>query len=158
MNVKIDLKKLMVSLAVPLAMGGRSALITKDNMVMFELVKKPPLAPPGWLFPVAWTILYILMGLASYWVWISDKPRGIKKAGAVYYALSLVLNFAWPIIFFDLDKYLAAFIWLCLLWIFILLATVQFSKSDRRAGIAMLPYLIWVAFAGYLNFGIYLLN
>lgn len=158
MNVKIEWKKLIVSLAAPLAVGGLSALITKDNMVMFELVKKPPLAPPGWLFPVAWTVLYILMGLASYWVWNSDAQRGVKKAGAAYYALSLVFNFAWPIVFFNLDKYLAAFIWLCLLWLFILLAAVQFRRADSRAGVAMLPYLLWVAFAGYLNLGIYLLN
>ena len=158
MNVKIEWKKLIVSLAAPLAVGGLSALITKDNMVMFELVKKPPLAPPGWLFPVAWTVLYILMGLASYWVWNSDAQRGVKKAGAAYYALSLVFNFAWPIIFFNLDKYLAAFIWLCLLWRFTLLAAVQFRRADSRAGVAMLPYLLWVAFAGYLNLGIYLLN
>lgn len=158
MNVKIEWKKLIVSLAAPLAAGFLSALITKDNMVMFELVKKPPLAPPGWLFPVAWTVLYILMGLASYWLWISGAQPRVKKAGAVYYALSLVFNFAWPIIFFNLDKFLAAFVWLCLLWVFILLAAVQFLKADRRAGLAMLPYLLWVAFAGYLNLGIYLLN
>ena len=130
MNVKIEWKKLIVSLAAPLAVGGLSALITKDNMVMFELVKKPPLAPPGWLFPVAWTVLYILMGLASYWVWNSDAQRGVKKAGAAYYALSLVFNFAWPIIFFNLDKYLAAFIWLCLLWLFILLDSLHFSSRE----------------------------
>lgn len=147
-----------MSLAAPLAVGGLSALITKDNMVMFELVKKPPLAPPGWLFPVAWTILYILMGLASYWVWTSDAQPRVKRSGAAYYVLSLVFNFAWPIIFFNFDKYLAAFIWLCLLWLFILLTAVQFRRADRRAGLAMLPYLLWVAFAGYLNLGIYLLN
>ena len=112
MNVKIEWKKLAVSLAAPLAVGGLAALITKDNMLMFEVIEKPPLAPPGWLFPVAWTILYILMGLASYRVWTSDARKAQKQTAGVYYALSLVFNFGWPIIFFNAEKYLAAFIWL----------------------------------------------
>ena len=98
-----------MSLAAPLAVGGLAALITKDNMLMFEVIEKPPLAPPGWLFPVAWTILYILMGLASYRVWTSDAQKAQKQTAGVYYALSLVFNFGWPIIFFNAEKYLAAF-------------------------------------------------
>lgn len=104
MNVKIKWKKLAVSLAAPLAVGGLSALITKDNMLMFEVIEKPPLAPPGWLFPVAWTILYILMGLASYRVWTSDARKAQKQTAGVYYALSLVFNFGWPIIFFNAEN------------------------------------------------------
>ena len=76
MNVKIEWKKLIVSLAAPLAVGGLSALITKDNMVMFELVKKPPLTPPGWVFPIVWTLLYAMMGAASYLVFTSGAPQG----------------------------------------------------------------------------------
>ena len=158
MNVKIERKKLAVSLAAPLAVGGLAALITKDNMLMFEVIEKPPLAPPGWLFPVAWTILYILMGLASYRVWTSDARKAGKQTAGVYYALSLVFNFGWPIIFFNAEKYLAAFIWLCLMWICTLLATVRFWKTDNAAGWLMLPYLLWTTFAGYLNMGIYLLS
>lgn len=90
MNVKIEWKKLAVSLAAPLAVGGLAALITKDNMLMFEVIEKPPLAPPGWLFPVSWTMLYILMGLASYSVWISDARKVQKQTAGVYYALSLI--------------------------------------------------------------------
>lgn len=156
--MKIKWKKLIASLAVPLAVGGLSGLITKDNVIMFELVTKPPLAPPAWLFPAVWTLLYILMGLASCTVWVSDAQPKLKRHGTVYYALSLVLNFCWPIIFFNLDKYLAAFICLCLLWISVLLTAVQFRRADGRAGRLMLPYLLWVTFAGYLNMGIYLLN
>lgn len=156
--MKIEWKKLAVSLAVPLAVGGAAALITKDNMVMFEVLEKPPLAPPGWVFPAAWTVLYILMGLASYKVWISDAPPERRRAAGVYYALSLVFNFGWPIIFFNLEKYLAAFVWLCLLWLFTLAAAVQFKRADKASGWLMLPYVLWVTFAGYLNMGIYLLN
>lgn len=151
-------KRLAASLAVPLAVGGLSGLITKDDTIMFELVNKPPLAPPGWLFPAVWTLLYILMGLASYLVWVSAVPPAQKKSAAVYYAVSLALNFSWPIIFFVLDRYLAAFILLCLLWGFVLLTSLRFRRIDAAAGLLMLPYLLWTAFAGYLNLGIYLLN
>ena len=156
--MKIRWKRLITSLAVPLAVGGLSGLITKDDTIMLELLEKPPLTPPGWLFPVVWTLLYILMGLAAYRVWISAAQPGAKKLGAACYALSLVFNFGWPVIFFTLDKYLAAFIWLCLLWVLVLLTTVRFRRLDGRAGALMLPYLLWVTFAGYLNMGIYMLN
>lgn len=156
--MKIRWKKLITSLAVPLAVGGLSGLITKDDTIMLELLEKPPLTPPGWLFPVVWTLLYILMGLAAYRVWISAAQPAQRKSAAVYYAVSLALNFSWPVIFFTLDKYLAAFIWLCLLWVLVLLTTVRFRRIDGTAGLLMLPYLLWTAFAGYLNLGIYLLN
>ncbi len=157
-NMNAKHKKLITSLALPLTVGGLSGLITKDYTIIFELLAKPPLAPPGRLFPIVWTVLYILMGLASYWVWISDARPETKKLGAVYYTLTLVFNFVWPIIFFVFDRYLAAFIWLCLLWLTVLLTAVQFRRADGKAGSAMLPYLLWVTFAGYLNLGIYLLN
>ncbi len=156
--MNIRRKRLIASLALPLAVGGLSGLITKDDVIMFRLLEKPPLAPPGWLFPIVWTLLYILMGLAAYRVWISAAPPGEKRLGAVCYALSLAFNFGWPVIFFTLDKYLAAFIWLCLLWVIVLLTTVRFRRLDGRAGALMLPYLLWVTFAGYLNLGVYLLN
>lgn len=156
--MNIRWKKLIASLAVPLTVGGLAGFAAKDNMIMFELVSKPPLAPPGWLFPIVWTLLYILMGLAAYRVWISGAQPKVKRLAALYYALSLVFNFGWPVIFFNFDRYLAAFIWLCLLWLFALLTAVQFCKADNKAGWLMLPYLLWVIFAGYLNMGIYLLK
>lgn len=156
--MKTNFKRLAACIAAPLAVGGLAAVLTKDNMVMFELINKPPLSPPGWLFPVAWTILYILMGLASYWAFSSNASEKAKRAGLLYYALSLALNFAWPILFFNYDKYLIAFITLLFMWLFILLATVQFGKADKHAALATLPYLLWTSFAGYLNLGIYLLN
>lgn len=156
--MKHDYKRLGICLAVPLAVGGLAAYLMRDNTIMFELVKKPPLAPPPWLFPVAWTLLYILMGAASYRVWRSRAPLGRRRLAAVYYAMSLAFNFGWPILFFNLDKYLAAFVWLCLLWLFTLLSTAWFYRCDKPAGAMMLPYVLWVAFAGYLNLGVYLLN
>lgn len=155
MNVKIKWKKLAVSLAAPLAVGGLSALITKDNMLMFEVIEKPPLAPPGWLFPVVWTVLYVLMGTASYLVLTSGRPNGLAL---LVYGVQLLFNFFWPLFFFNMQAYLFAFVWLVLLWLLILAATILFFRISRPAGWLMVPYLLWVAFAGYLNLSIYLLN
>lgn len=156
--VKTNWKKLGAAIALPLAVGASSALITKDSMIMFEVLKKPPLSPPSWLFPIAWTVLYILMGTASYIVLCSDEDNAQKRRALSYYALSLVFNFGWPILFFAFEKYLAAFVWLLVMWLFTLLATVRFYGGGKAAGNLMLPYILWTGFAGYLNYGIYLLN
>ena len=153
--MKIQWKKLISCIAIPLAVGGISAFLTWDGMQTFQALNKPALAPPAWLFPVAWTILYILMGIASYLVLTSGKPN---KLALALYSAQLIFNFFWSIIFFGLERYLFAFIWLALLWLLILLTTISFYKISKPAGYLMLPYLLWVTFAGYLNFSIYLLN
>ena len=99
-----------------------------------------------------------MMGAASYLVWVSDKPKRKKELALVYYAIQLAFNFGWSIIFFNIAEYLPAFIWLCILWAFILLTAIQFFSIDKRAGWLMIPYLLWVVFAGYLNYGVYILN
>ncbi len=153
--MKKQWKTLIFCIAVPLAVGILSALLTRNSMQTFDSINKPELAPPGWLFPVAWTILYILMGIASYLVVISRKPNG---SALITYGLQLLFNFFWSIIFFNRSLYLFAFIWLVILWLLILKTTIQFYQISEPAGVLMIPYLLWVAFAGYLNFSIYLLN
>lgn len=147
-----------VSILIPLAVGGLSALLTRDGMRLFALMRKPPLAPPAWVFPAAWTALYIMMGVASYLVYASGASRVRRERALTFYALQLGMNFFWSIVFFSLEMYLTAFIWLVGMWMLILICTVLFWHIDRRAGRLMLPYLAWVAFAGYLNMGIFLLN
>lgn len=151
-------KNLVGCLALPLIVGGLSALVTKDSMTMFEYVSKPPLSPPGWLFPVAWTILYILMGLASYFVYISHKPKGDINSALIFYGLQLFFNFFWSVFFFNLEKYLFSFIWLLAMLALIIVTTVKFINIDKRSGYLMLPYIAWTVFAAYLNFGVYMLN
>ena len=137
--MKVQWKKLIVSLLLPLAVGGAAALLTKDGMGRFETVIKPPLSPPAWIFPVAWTLLYILMGVACYLVWTARK----KEPNALfYYGIQLFLNFFWPIIFFNIRNDLFE----------------KFSITKKAAGYLLLPYLVWTTFAAYLNLGIYLLN
>ena len=153
--MKIQWKTLIICLAIPLAVGSLSALLTRNSMETFNSITKPSLAPPGWLFPVVWTILYILMGIASYLVLTSGKPN--DKALTTY-GIQLIFNFFWSIIFFNLELYLFAFIWLVLLWVLVLITTLLFYQISKPAGYLMIPYLLWVTFAGYLNFTIYLLN
>lgn len=142
-------------IALPLLVGAGSALLTRSGMESFDSVIKPPLSPPAWLFPVVWTILYVLMGVASYLVLTSGKLR----ANALYaYGIQLILNFFWSILFFNVENYLLAFVWLILLWIAVLVTTVLFFRIRHAAGILMIPYLLWVTFAGYLNLSIALLN
>ena len=153
--MKIQWKKLIVCILIPLAVGGLAALLTRGSMAAFAALKQPPLSPPGWLFPVVWTILYILMGVASYLVLVSGKPN---DAALTVYAVQLVFNFCWSLIFFNFELYLFAFVWLLALWLLILCTMLLFFRISKPAGYLMLPYLAWVMFAGYLNLGIYLLN
>lgn len=152
------LRATVVSILIPLAVGGLSALLTRDGIRLFALVKKPPLAPPAWVFPAAWTALYIMMGIASCLVYVSGASHVRRERALTFYAAQLGMNFFWSIIFFSLEMYLPAFIWLVGMWLLIVICTVLFWHIDRRAGRLMLPYLAWVAFAGYLNMGIFLLN
>ena len=175
--MKIQWKSLIVSILIPLAVGGLSALLTRDSMMAFSALAQPPLSPPGWLFPVVWTILYILMGIASYLALIAVPETAAPYSGtgstggggmalddpATYpalraYTAQLVFNFGWSLIFFNLQWYLPAFLWLVVLWVWILITTVRFYRLSPLAGLLMLPYLAWVTFAGYLNLGVWWLN
>lgn len=143
----------------PLAVGGLAAFLTRNNMNIYEEIKTPPLSPPSILFPIAWTILYILMGISSA---IIRRKREENKAAAenalLIYAASLVFNFIWSLIFFNFKMYLFSFIWLAVLLALIILTIIKYRRLSPPAAYLQLPYALWVAFAGYLNFGIYLLN
>ena len=152
----IKLKPLLISLVISLGVGGLSALLTQGSMEQYRNLKQPPLSPPGWVFPVVWTVLFVLMGIAAYLVWMRDST-GRNDALALYGA-QLFFNFFWTLIFFNLQNYALAFFWLLALWLLILLCTLRFFKEVPAAGWLMVPYLVWVAFAGYLNAGVWLLN
>jgi benzodiazapine receptor len=150
-------KALIICIAIPLITGAISGFISRGSMGIFQQLNKPPLSPPGWLFPVVWTILYVLMGIASYLVLSCRRKRESVKALTVY-TFQLVLNFFWSIFFFNYQQYLFAFIWLIFLWIMIYVTIKLFSRCSKPAAFLMLPYLLWVTFAGYLNLAIYLIN
>ena len=142
------------SILIPVLLGAAVGLLTR-NPQGFEMLQKPPLSPPAWLFPVAWTILYILMGV-SYGL-LKEKGLADNTAKGVYYA-QLAVNLLWPFAFFLLQWRLFAFIWLILLIILVIAMIAVFYKRDKTAALLQIPYLIWLLFAGYLNLAIYLLN
>ena len=145
-------------IAIPLLVGIIAALLTGGGMELFETIEKPPLSPPGWLFPIVWTILYVLMGISSYLILTSEAEQGqIDKAISIY-GYQLVVNFLWPTFFFNLEWYLFSFIWLVLLWILVLIMILRFYQIDKRAAWLNVPYLVWLTFAGYLNLAIWILN
>ncbi len=149
----------VISVVIALAVGGISALLTMNNMDLYSKIEQPALAPPPWLFPVVWTILYVLMGIGAALVYNRKdfKPEETRNA-LIIYAVNLALNFFWSIIFFNLEAYLFAFIWLVALWIVIIAMIISFRKVSPVAAYLQIPYLIWVTFAGYLNLAIYILN
>ena len=154
----MKIKTLLIALLLPLAVGGLSALISGGMGGDYAQLVKPPLSPPGWLFPVVWTVLYILMGLASYRVAMSEASRPEKSRALRPYGLQLFFNFFWSILFFNGELYLLAFVWLVVLWILIAVTALRFYAIDKTAGYLLVPYLLWVTFAGYLNLAIALLN
>ena len=151
-------KSLILCLLLPVAVGGVSALLSRSGMENFSQLEQPPLSPPAWLFPVAWTVLYLMMGLASWQVLESGKPEGAVRKALQWYGAQLAANFFWSIIFFRLELYLTAFLWLLLLWALILITLLQFRRIRSSAAWLLAPYLVWVTFAGYLNLGVWFLN
>lgn len=149
---KIQWKPLMISLLISLGTGAVSAILSQNIMEKYEALYKPPLSPPGWVFPVVWTILYILMGIAAYLVYVSDTPE--SDQAIKLYAVQLVVNAGWSIIFFGFGIYLFAFAWLLLLWYLVFLTAKQFYDINPTAGKLMIPYIIWLTFAAYLNLAI----
>ena len=151
-------KNYVFFIAVTEAVGVFAGIIIKDGVKIYsEAITKPPLSPPSWVFPVMWSVLYALMGYCAARVSLS-KPSKDRRRALYYYAAQLAFNFLWSIIFFNAQAFLIAFIWLAILWVLIFLTMRQFGKIDSLSGKLMIPYLIWVSFAGYLNLGVWLLN
>ncbi len=158
MIIKFDLKKLLISIAIPLIVGGISAFITRGSQDTYANFNNPPLAPPSWLFPIVWSILYVLMGVSLYLVWNSKADYESKKGAIVFWVLQLAFNFIWSPIFFIWQNFFLAFIVLVLIFVFALITVIKFYNISKPAALLQIPYLIWLVFAGYLNLGVYLLN
>ena len=151
------MKKIWFFLGLPLAVGGLATLLA-GGMGSYKSFAQPPLSPPGWVFPVVWSLLYLAMGYASWRVYTKEENHRQRRLSLGLYLVQLFFNFLWPIIFFRFEAFLLAFGVLIALWIGIVATMWQFYKSDERAGDLLIPYLLWVTFAGYLNLGVYLLN
>ena len=168
--MKINWKLLIICILIPLITGSVSAALTAGGREVFSTVNKPPLSPPAWIFPVVWTLLYTLMGISSYLVYTWDGKviikENVKNTGEEkeknralsLYGYQLIVNFLWPVFFFDFQWYFFAFLWLVLLWVLVAKMIFQFGNISQTAALLNAPYLLWLGFAGYLNLGIWLLN
>ena len=135
---------------LPLAVGGAAAVLTMDAMAQYSALPQPPLAPPAWVFPAVWTVLYLLMGAASRRVYRLG-PQESRNALMLYY-VQLAAHFVWPLLYFRAQEYEVAFWWLLLLLALVLAALSAFSRLDKAAGRLLMPYAAWLLFAAYLNY------
>ena len=154
MKIK-DKRSLIIAILIPIAVGTLSAIFSR-NMQIYSSINKPALSPPGILFPIVWTILYILMGISSYIIYESNDPK--RDRALRTYVLQLIFNFYWSIIFFRFNLFFTAFVWLLALIFLIVKMIRQFYHIKPVAAYLQIPYLLWCLFAAYLNFMIFRLN
>ncbi len=157
-NLSKAIKPYIISILISVGTGALSAFLTRGNMDIYEEIATPPLSPPSILFPIVWTILYVLMGISAAMIYTTPLKSAQKESALKTYAASLVVNFTWSLIFFNFRAYLLAFIWLLLLLVLIIKTIFAYLKITPLAAYLQIPYALWVAFAGYLNIGIWLLN
>ena len=149
----------VISIAIALGVGGLSALLTMGNMDLYSDLKQPPLAPPAILCPIVWTVLYVLMGVSAAMVLTDGRVEKSERSAAIMpYTASLFVNFFWSILFFNFRAFFPAFIWLLLLEFLVVMTILSYRKVNTGAAYLQIPYVTWVAFAGYLNFAIWILN
>lgn len=158
-KIKPYIRIYIIAIAIPIGVGLLSTLFTKDNMNIYEELIVPNIAPPALVFPIVWTVLYTLMGVSSAMVYnrrITDTAD--VRSALTTYAVSLVINFGWSIIFFNANAFLLSFLWLILLLYFVIKTILEYRKIEPLAAYLQIPYALWVIFAGYLNIAIYFLN
>lgn len=156
--MKVKTKELIFFVAIPLLVGILSSFLSDGEMAVFRQLNLPPLSPPGWVFPIVWTILYVLMGVASYLIYSASAPSPKISSALNLYSWQLFVNFLWPIFFFRFELYLFSFVWLLFLWGLVFLTMIAFYRISKPAGLLLLPYLLWLTFAAYLNLFVTLLN
>ena len=155
---KVNFKTYAFWILLAEGVGALSGWLSRGGMKAYEsTIIQPPLSPPSWLFPIVWAILYALMGFGAARVYTAPKGPDRTK-GLNLFILQLVVNFFWSLIFFNLEAYGFAFLWILILWVLIIGMIYIFNKTDRLAATLQIPYLIWVTFAAYLNLMVWLLN
>ncbi|ASU33706.1 TspO/MBR family protein [Mucilaginibacter xinganensis] len=156
---KFRLFPFITSLFITLAIGFVASLFTRPQIAgWYSTLNKPSFNPPAWLFAPVWTALYIMIAIAAYLVWQRRDGSVSYKTAATIYAVQLLLNFSWSIVFFGLHGILPAVFVILLMWAAIILNIRWFAKFSKIAAWLLVPYLLWVSFASLLNLSIYLLN
>ncbi|MDD4842961.1 MAG: tryptophan-rich sensory protein [Anaerotignum sp.] len=139
-----------------LGVGALSGFLNMEAMSQYQVLEQPPLSPPAMVFPIAWTILYILMGIGAGIVYCSNDDN--KKEALVLFFVQLAFNFCWSFFYFTFEWRLFAFVWLIVLLLLVLAMTRSFRKISPLAATLQIPYILWLCFAAYLNFGTWWLN
>ena len=156
---KDDIVKLVISILIPLIAGFIGSFATVDGITnFFNVLIKPAWTPPAWAFAPIWTTLFILMGIALFLVWRKGFERRDVKIAMGIFGVQLILNILWSVIFFGLRSITGGLIEIIFLWIAILINIILFYRISKAAGILLIPYIVWVTIASYLNYTIYLLN
>jgi len=151
--------KLLIFIIIIQLVGFIGSIFTTPAIpVWYASIIKPTFTPPNWLFAPVWTILFLLMGISAFMVWQKGIKKRKVKISMLFFGIQLLLNMLWSILFFGFKSPLLAFIEIILLWAFILLTILLFSKVSKKASYLLVPYIIWVSFAAVLNFYILLLN
>ena len=154
-----NIVKLIIAIAIPVAVGAASGFFTVTGVgSWYQTINKPSWNPPGWVFGPVWTTLYVLMGIALFLVWKSDIIAGMKKTAITLFAVQLILNFSWSLIFFNQQQIGWALVEIIVMWIFILLTIFAFAPVNKIAAWLLVPYISWVSFATILNYTIWKLN
>ena len=158
MHLKHNRKTYTFWILLTEAAGALSGWISRSGMALYmQTVEKPSLSPPGWIFPAVWSILYGLLGFGAGRIWLSPPSKERSRALNLFIS-QLVVNFFWSPIFFNAQAYGFAFFWLLLLWGLVLWMIFCFRKVDPPAAKLQIPYFLWLTFAAYLNYGVWLLN
>lgn len=157
-NGKGSFRDLLKNILLPLLGGFFISYLTKGSMTAYNSLKKPVFTPPDIVFPIAWTILYLFMGIAAYRIYMNNKQGKKDNNAYFYYLIQLALNFLWSIVFFNLRLYGVSFILIIVLLVLIIITTVKFFKIDKIAGILMVPYILWVSYASLLTYFIWMYN
>ncbi len=152
---KINWKRLIIITLITFIVGSFFSWFTMNNMDTFKELQKP-VDVPGIIFPIVWSILYLLMSISCYIITESNDKN--KSDAIIWYGIQLVINSLWSLIFFGFSAYLFAFIWIILLLVSVVIMIVKFYKIDKKTAYLNFPYVLWILFAGFLNLGIYILN
>ncbi|MBO4217392.1 MAG: tryptophan-rich sensory protein [Clostridia bacterium] len=160
---KIKIPNLLIAIALPLAVGALSAFISSSGSdggfsATYGGLNQPPFSPPSWLFTIVWNVLYVMMGIASYIADVNAESQTERRSALYLYGAQLALNFIWPIAFFRAKQYILAIVILAALFFLVVFTAIKFFKIKPAAGWLLIPYLLWLAFAAYLNVGVAILN
>ena len=153
----MKVKPLIISVGIALGVGTLAGFLSRGSSMMYESVTRPPLSPPAIVFPIVWSILYVLMGISACLIWETEHGSARTRALSVY-GVQLAVNFVWPLLFFNAQLYWFSFAWLLVLWVLVLWMIIEFVRIRPVAGWLQIPYLVWLTFAAYLNLGVALLN